>query len=253
MDRRPTWPLAVAGLGVLIAVVSLGVSLIRGCGPTPTVGSEAIRDNGFDGASEPGHKSSYVWDGGHKTQQGDRVDASGRLSLSFSQDFPGVGRYSLTFPFAQTDRDWTLTISVEQPRRGPRSQVAFLFRQVNLNSWPPVSGGVESAGGGEEGMSFRTHLDFASVNRDAFVAGYSWSRVAAGDVTETMTLADKPYQLADGRVFLLDLLATPVKVLQVNDDLAALLPRNSPTAEELRAVWGKLEAKHENARTFWTR
>jgi len=32
MDRRPTWPFAVAGLGVLIAIVSLSVSLFRGCG-----------------------------------------------------------------------------------------------------------------------------------------------------------------------------------------------------------------------------
>jgi hypothetical protein len=57
--------------------------------------------------------------------------------------------------------------------------------------------------------------------------------------------------LGDGRVFLIDLRVKPAKVLQVKEDLAGLLPAKEPSKEDLRAVRGKLESRHERARDFW--
>lgn len=70
---------------------------------------------------------------------------------------------------------------------------------------------------------------------------------------ELFHLADKPYPLTNGRVFLIDLASDPVWVLQVDDDPAALLPATYPTKQDLRAFPGKLDARHPTARDFRTR
>jgi hypothetical protein len=235
MNRRPTWPFAVAGLSLLIAAVAVVASLVRGCGPPPPGGDPSA-----------GEGDEYNWGGSRTVVRDGRFDGFGHLGQTAANG-PG-GQYRFTSPYSQLGGDFVVAFYLERPNR-PRQAVGLLLLRQESPRQFAVHSSVESNPIDRPLLLLADH-SFPAAGGSPFWVRYGLSKPEA---EEQMSLGEMPYPLAAGRVFLIDLTAAPARVLQVNEDLAGLLPAGEPTKEELRAVRRKVEERHEAARGFWTR
>lgn len=232
MNSRPSWPFAVVGLGVCIAVAVGTVSLFRGCGTIPSAGAPGLS------GPLPGESGG-----------GGPVDIFSRLSGEGGAVLADGSRARC--PFTQIGHDFTLSLSVEPPNARTRHLYLLVVRKRrdDVDEGGGVVGTGRRRGGRNAEVLFAEHT-LRTVGGGPLTVRYS---LAEAGEQEQFRVGDEPYALSDGRVLFIDMTADPVRVRQVDHPLDELLPDGEPTVHDLRAVRGKLEARHPAARDFWGR
>lgn len=181
------------------------------------------------------------WDGRPAGAGADGWTADGVLGQTSSAR--GDKTYAIAAPFIRKGDRMAVSGYAEHPGR-TRGAVWLLLVRLNDKWRNEAIGGW----GGNSGNDIAYgHASYTAKDGKLFTIKYALN----ADPPETFSLGDKAYNLAAGRLFVIDLRTAPVNVMQLNEDVTALLPKEDAASGQLEKSVKELQERNEAVRKFW--
>jgi hypothetical protein len=153
---------------------------------------------------------------------------------------PPVGPFEACDYFWQDERHWLYLVVAEYPGR-PKGPVALVIARVPPGPKP----GGRNVSGAQIVFTTQTDLDPTQPGRAEVV----WE--LDKDMRESMRIGGKEYDLARGRVFLVDAVSQPVSAHQINTGLGGTFKAPGPDFEKLGAELESLLETEVKVKRFW--
>jgi hypothetical protein len=153
---------------------------------------------------------------------------------------PPIGPFEVTDSVWQDDKHWLLLCVAEYPGK-PKGPVALVIARVPRGSEPAT-----------HNVSDVHNIFTIETERDLKHAGPAllvWA--LRKDISESMQIGGKEYDLTQGRVFLVDAVSQPVSAHQISAELGGTFDGPGPDLEKLGAELESLLEKDVKVKRFW--